>query len=171
MLDYNVNDRVLRIQQIVLSHCLSADVLGRLENQQLMTKPEDKPLTMSEVFRTLTDGIWSELPKDGKAEKVQCSLVRRNLQRDYLRRLCQIVIGSGRTTSTASFIFILGGGGSYPANAQFLARLHLKELDQRLAQILESQTVQMDDATRAHFAESRDVVSKVLNAKFEVSQP
>ncbi len=172
ILDYNVNDRVLRIQQIVLSHCLSPDVLGRLENQQLMSKPEDKPLAMSEVFRTLTDGIWTEVPKDGKAEKVQCSLIRRNLQRDYLRRLCQIVIGPGRTTSSASFIFILGGGGgSYPADARSLARLHLKELDQRLQQTLESTTIQMDDATRGHLAESRDVVSKVLNAEFEVAQP
>jgi hypothetical protein len=170
--DYNINDRILRIQQVVLGHCFDASVLSRLENQQLMVKPEDKPLTIAELFRTLNDGVWSELPKDGKAEKVQVSLVRRNLQRDHLRRLCQMMLGSGSGGSQlASFVVLLGGGGEYPADARSLARTHLKELDSRLQAVLENQAVQMDDATRAHFAESRDLVTKVLNAQFEARRP
>ena len=62
--DYNINDRVLRIQQIVLDHCLSADVLSRLQNQQLMAAEDAKPLEIAEVFRKLSDGVWTDRPTE-----------------------------------------------------------------------------------------------------------
>ena len=54
--------------------------------------PGADPLRMDEVFRSLTDGIWSDLdklpdPKDAKGAKIALSTIRRNLQREYLRRL------------------------------------------------------------------------------------
>ena len=54
---------------------------------------------MDEVFRALTDGIWSDLDhlpgaKDDKPAKFALSTIRRNLQREYLRRLSGMVIGN-----------------------------------------------------------------------------
>ena len=111
--DFNVNDRVLRIQQIVLSHCLSADVLSRLQNQQLMTDADAKPLQIAEVFRKLTDGVWTELPDGAMPQKVEVSLIRRNLQRDHLRRLCRIVVGNSGSAygDLYSFAVFLSGSG------------------------------------------------------------
>ena len=87
--DVNVYDRVLRIQQIVLRHCFDASVLHRLQNQQLMVDDERadddsegaenaEPLQISELFRTLTDSIWSELEEP--QGELECSVIRRNLQ-------------------------------------------------------------------------------------------
>ena len=59
--DISVLERVLGIQKIVLGHCLSASTLARLENQQLQVESGADPLRMEEVFRSLTDGIWSDL--------------------------------------------------------------------------------------------------------------
>jgi hypothetical protein len=170
--DFDVYARVLRIQQIVLSHCLSADVLGRLQNQELMVAKDAKPLQVAEVFRKLTDGIWSELPDGALPQSLQVSLIRRNLQRDYLRRLCRIVVGDSGSPYADLFgyaVLVGGGSGSYPADARSLARMHLRELNERLNRVLEGSGVAMDDSVRAHFQESRDLIGKVLAAEVESS--
>ncbi len=68
--DYPVNERVLAYQKIALNQCLSANVLSRLENQQLLVDDGADALRPSEVFRALTDGTWAELSKpEGSKEK------------------------------------------------------------------------------------------------------
>ena len=62
-IDISVLERILGIQKIVLGHCLSSSTLARLQNQQLQADPGTDPLRMDEVFRSLTDGIWSDLDK------------------------------------------------------------------------------------------------------------
>jgi len=57
---YPIHDRVLGIQKIVLNHCFNASVLKRLQDQQLMVDGDDA-LKIAEVFRTLSDSIWTEL--------------------------------------------------------------------------------------------------------------
>ncbi len=72
--DISVLEKILGIQKIVLSHCLGGQTLARLQNQQLQANPGGDPLRMEEVFRSLTDGVWSDLdhlggPKEDKAAK------------------------------------------------------------------------------------------------------
>ena len=38
-------------------------VLARIQNNALKADKDDKPLTVAEVFRSLTDGIWGDLPR------------------------------------------------------------------------------------------------------------
>ena len=102
--DISVLERILGIQKIVLGQCLSSSTLARLQNQQLQADPGTDPLRMDEVFRSLTDGIWSDLDRlpgaaDDKSAKFVLSTIRRNLQREHLRRLSGMVIG---TSSGAS---------------------------------------------------------------------
>ena len=74
----SVLEKILGIQKIVLSHCLAGQTLARLQNQQLQANPGSDPLRMEEVFRALTDGVWSDLdhlggPKEDKAAKAALS--------------------------------------------------------------------------------------------------
>src|SRR5205823_12005753 len=82
--DYPVNEEVLGIQKIALGQCLSAGVLARLKKQELQVDAGADALRPSEVFRALTEGVWSELsdpaPADGKGGAFALSTVRRNLQ-------------------------------------------------------------------------------------------
>ena len=125
-IDISVLERILGIQKIVLGHCLSAGTLARIQNQQLQADSGTDPLRMEEVFRSLTDGIWSDLDKlpdqkDPKAAKIALSTVRRNLQREYLRRLGSMVLGdrSNPYSDMFSYIVIIGGGSSsVPADAR-----------------------------------------------------
>ncbi len=134
--DISLFERILAIQKIVLGHCLSPSTLARLENQQLQSDPGSGPLKMDEVFRSLTDGIWSDLdrlskPSSDKTAKAALTPIRRNLQREYLRRLSNMVLGSNSSSygDLYSFVvFLRGASGSAPADARALARLHLKEI-------------------------------------------
>ena len=174
--DVPINDRVLAIQKIALSHCLGASVLTRLQNQELQSEPGSKPLLMAEVFRSLTDGITAELAApasaDGKPHPVACSTIRRNLQREYVRRLSTIILGQARSPYGDAFPFILfGGSASYPADARALARWHLKEIGDRLARVLGARDVTLDDTTRAHFDDLAQKLAKVLNADVQSNEP
>jgi Met-zincin len=171
-----VNDRVLAIQKIALSHCLNASVLTRLQNQELQSEPNSKPLAMAEVFRSLTDGIYSELNApalaDGKPHPIACSTIRRNLQREYLRRLSTIVLGQGRSPYGDAFPYILfNGSTSYPADARALARLHLKEIGEKIAKVMNAKDVTLDDTARAHFDDLAHKIGKVLNADLNANEP
>ena len=133
---------------------------------------------MDEVFRSLTDGIWSDLDHlpgaaDDKATKFVLSTIRRNLQREYLRRLSSMVIGgSGANGDMYSYIVLVrGGNSSLPADARALARLHLKEIAGRINKVLETKNVTIDDTSRAHLEECRHRIAKVLEANLDVREP
>ena len=128
----------------------------------------------------MTDGIWSDLdhlgpPKDDKAAKFALSTIRRNLQREYLRRLGSMVLGDSRQSRTATcsayVVFIGGGNASVPADARALARLHLKEIAGRISKVLETTNLTIDDTSRAHLEECRHRIAKVLEANLDVREP
>ena len=168
--DYNVYDRVLAIQSIVLDHCLDASALRRLQNQQLLVDSADEALPLAEMFRAITDCVWAELRSEpGETAELSCSTIRRNLQRAHLQRLCTILIGDRQSSigNLASYIVLYGADSDYPSDARSLARLHLNQLGNQLKTVLENPERKIDDTTRAHLQESRDLIEKVLAAKVE----
>jgi hypothetical protein len=168
-------DRILSIQRIVLSHCLDSSVLTRIQNHGLLSEPKDKPLQMSEVFRMLTDSVWSELAAEPKedAGKLGLSTIRRNLQREHLRRLTSIVLGPSRSSyyDLYAYVSFVGGSSSYPPDARSLARLHLKEIQQRIKANLDVANREIDDETKAHLDECQETIQKVLDARIQASAP
>jgi hypothetical protein len=150
--DYPLHARILNIQRVALYQLTSAQVLARLQDSATKVDPQTNPLRMAEVFRALSDGVWGDLPtKDGKGKTP--SDIRRNLQREYLQVLSNLALGRG--------------GRSMPPDARSLARLHLKEIRQKLADALASPQIAKDDTVRAHLDECHDRVTKVLNASIQ----
>jgi hypothetical protein len=172
--DYPIHDRILGIQRIVLNHCLDASVLRRLQNQKLLAE-EDEPLPMAEVFRTLTGSVWTEVAVDDDqgSDAFEISLIRRNLQREHLRKLSTIVIGQRRNPFYDLYAFVLFSGNqySYPADAKSLARMHLKEIEQKIASVLEDKDRKIEDATRAHLEEAHQQIGMVLDARLTANGP
>jgi hypothetical protein len=169
--DYPIHGRILGIQRIALAHCLSADVLARLQNQELQADPESKPLGIAELLRTITEGIWSDLdaPKpEDQGKDLVVSTIRRNLQREHLKRLSTMVLGQSRSYPGDSYIYVIFEGGSeVPADARALTRMHLGEIRSRIDKTLGREGVKIDDTTRAHLAECRDRITKVLDASMQ----
>jgi hypothetical protein len=130
-----------------------------------------------EVFRTLTDGIWSELadpPADAKdkTSPVLLSTIRRNLQREHLRKLGTMVVVDRPSRSGDSLGFMyFAGSSSIPADARSLARLHLREIHKRISKVLEQKETQVDDTTRAHLEECHNQIGKGPRRVLDADEP
>jgi hypothetical protein len=174
--DYPIYRLILSLQEIVLDHCLDSSVLQRIQNQEMQCEPGSDPLKIAEVFRALSDGVFTELaapPANGSPSPFTISTVRRNLQREYIKRLSTMVLGprndyfSGRM----AYIIFYGARTSAPADAKNLARLHLEEIGQKIDKLLGQQGVKIDDTTLAHLKEIRFRIDKVLKANLNANEP
>jgi hypothetical protein len=151
--EYPVHERVLAIQRVVLEHALDGGTLSRIQNNALRHDKDQKvkPFELSELFRGLTDGIWGDMAAD---KKVELGIVKRNLQREYLKDLIQMVLT----------------GSSAPADARSLARLHLRDIAKRIDAVLGNANVGLDDTSKAHLQESKERIAKALNATLNASE-
>ena len=167
-IDYPIYSRVLSLQRIALNQCFSPKVLARIQNQELQSEPTSKPLKLEEIFTGLTESVWSELNDSSPCY----STIRRNLQREHLRRLMSMVIGNQRSRLEDMFgyVTVLGGSSSVPADAKSLARLHLSDLNARIAKTLDSGSGSMDDATRAHLIECKQRIAKALDSAYTANE-
>jgi Met-zincin/Domain of unknown function (DUF5117) len=155
--EYPLNERVLAIQKTALDHLFDSSVLARLQNDALQADKDDRPLSVAELFRGLTDGVWNDAVVDGKDGKktLQSSVIRRNLQREYLKDLTTLVVSPAAA----------------PADARSLARAHLKEISGRIDKTLGDKAMAVDETTRAHLDECKERIAKALGAAMTANEP
>lgn len=162
--EYPLYDRILSIQRVVLRNVFNAAVLARIQNNMLKAEKGDQPLTLAEVFRSVTDGVWNPPTVVASKNTVEpkpvngASLIRRNLQREHLKDLTGLLLGKGQRSGLDS-IFV--GSRPAPADARSLARMHLREIQKKLDASLKEPC---DDTTRAHYEECQERIAKVLTA-------
>jgi hypothetical protein len=147
-LDYPIGDRITFLQRFVLRVLLSPVRLARLRDAELKSAPETA-LKLPEVFDTLQKDIWKEVLQPEK--KMQISTFRRSLQREHLAILIGMVL---RKTSD-------------PEDARTLAWYELRQLREDLSKSIRNLDKNADAYTRAHLEETRDRISKVLNAQIQ----
>jgi hypothetical protein len=170
VVEFPLYERILAIQRIVLEQAFDPEVLSRVQNNALKTDKGDEPLTMAEVFRSITDGIWNE-GKDSNGNG--SSIIRRNLQREHVKRLSSLVLGRRPPTGLSSFedLFVLTTKPA-PPDARSLARMHLKEIAGKIEGRLKTpNNGGLDDTTRAHLEECHERIVKILNASMQVNEP
>ena len=157
--EFPLTDKALGVHRTVLDELLGGDTLTAVQNSARLVKADDQPLQVAEIFRALSDASFADLPTaDGKAGGAKGSVIRRNLQREYVGRLAGLVLG--RPTGSGLFL-LFGGGGSVPPDAKSLARLHLKEAAKRIEEGLKAEK---DDTAKAHLDELKEQIDKVLKA-------
>ena len=73
----------------------SQRALHRIQNQELQSNAGSDPLKIAEIFRALTEGIFTEVasPPAAAVAPYGISTIRRNLQREYVKRLSTMVLG------------------------------------------------------------------------------
>jgi hypothetical protein len=175
--DFPLHDRILGIQRVALSQLLSPTVLVRIQNNALKSAKGDQPLTVAEVFRGVTDGIWSDLPNNGNGNgaakegkrHLALSTIRRNLQREHIKKLSVLVLGHKSSDSDLYEVLFGSGGTSAPPDARSLARMHLREINKRIEKALNDVQAGVDETTQAHLEECRERIAKVLNASMQVN--
>ncbi|MEG4200603.1 zinc-dependent metalloprotease, partial [Microcoleus sp. Pol12A5] len=147
-LDYPIGDRITFLQRFVLRVLLSPMRLVRLRDAELKSPPETA-LRLPEVLDTVQKDIWKEVLQPEK--KMQISTFRRSLQREHLAILIGMVL---RKTSV-------------PEDARSLAWYELRQLREGLSKSIRNLDRNADAYTRAHLEETRDRISKVLNAQIQ----
>jgi hypothetical protein len=164
--EYPVYGRILAIQRVVLRNLLSGSTLGRIQTNALLYDKEDNPLTMAEVFRCLTDGIWADVG-NGDKKSASALVIRRNLQREHLKDLTNLVLGERSDGGLMMFF----RSGATPPDAKSLARMHLREIDRKVEGALNKSGKELDDTSRAHLEEIHERITKVLTASMQVNEP
>jgi len=167
-IEYPINQSILSIQRIALRNLLNAQVMQRVQNNATKADKDDKSLTIAEIFSTLTDSIWADVMTGSK--KVNSSVTQRNLQREHLGELIEMVVGRQRSMS-AFEMFFMGRSASVPADAKSLARSHLRTLRAKIDLTLSAKGMEVDETTRAHLEECQERIVKAMSASVQVHQP
>ncbi len=162
--EYPIYDRILGIQRVVLRNLLDGSTLTRIQDNALKYDKEDNPLTVAEVFKALSESIWSDIgatPPKGSASSL---IIRRNLQREHLKALTTLVLGQ---RSSGDIFF--GSQSSLPPDAKSLARKHLRDIQKQIEAA--TKDAALDETSRAHLEECHERIVKVLSASMQVQEP
>ena len=134
-------DRVLSVQRDVLNRLMSPVVARRVLENSVQTG-NGEVFTLSELYVTLQTAVWEEARRG-----VDSDPLRRNLQREHLRRM------------TAG---VLGSSSGYPADARALMRRDARQLRDWLNEAAKKPGLSAE--TRAHYAESAESLTEALKA-------
>ena len=147
ILQFPVLGNVQAIHGSLLGGLLTPPRLARMLDQEALAERASDAYTVSEMLRTLTGAVWSELGSGDNARSSDG--IRRNLQRIYTDRLAALALSQ-----------------AVPGDASALARLELTELSRRLGRAVGQARV--DRVTRAHLAETRARIDRTLDASIVV---
>ncbi|MEM6979001.1 MAG: zinc-dependent metalloprotease [Planctomycetota bacterium] len=152
-----IHDRVLDMQASSLTLLMNPTTLRRVHDNEVRLPSDDDALTLPEMLKTLTDAVWSELdqpcPDDRNDRKPMISSLRRNLQREHLQRLIDLILEE--TQATAAY---------YPIST--LARMELRKLGHAMTACLNKCRDKMDAYSRAHVIESNERIERALQASY-----
>ncbi len=154
--DYNLHDRVLGVQARTLTLLINPININRIHDAELKIPASEDAFTVPELFSTVTDGIFSELSAKTAGNwtnrKPMVSSFRRNLQREYVRRLVAMQLRGTRR-------------GLNP-DAHALVRSTLKDIGERSGNVIEKNGSRLDTYTLAHLDEMKSTIAKALDADF-----
>jgi hypothetical protein len=154
-----VHEAILMWQDRVLGRLLDPLVLERIRDNELKVPAEQDAFTTTELFERLGKAVMREVtemqPGDYTPRKPAISSLRRGLQRAYLTRLAGLA---------------LEGGAANP-DAQALAADQLRSLDAQIEAVLDKQEMKLDAPSRAHLADLRARIDKVLDAELVLPRP
>jgi hypothetical protein len=151
--DFPLLDWAAAQQGSLLGQLLDPAVLARMRDAELRAEPGETTVGLPELFGTLTEAIWAEAGAGGRTRLVRprnVSSVRRDLQRLYLNALIQMAVSPAPGT---------------PEDARALARMTLAGLGGDIDRALAGPRPEMDAYTRAHLTDSRDRISRALDAQ------
>ncbi|MBL0122331.1 MAG: zinc-dependent metalloprotease [Betaproteobacteria bacterium] len=110
--DVSISGAVLALQRTTLDQLMADGVAARIIDAPSKMADAKQAFALSELYDTLQGAIWSELKTGGDINPL-----RRNLQREHLRRVVNTLIKPAATT---------------PADARSLQRANAQQLQQQI---------------------------------------
>lgn len=144
--EFPANEMVGSLQELLLTDLLEPIRIARMINNESRVGA-GQSYTAAEMFRTLTDAVWSELDTPARPRAVNA--IRRNLQRVHIDQLGMMLLPGPV-------------GPVLSEDARSLAR---QELEQIAGRIRRTDAAAAPDAmTRAHLAENLARIQRLLEA-------
>src|SRR6056297_427294 len=152
-----IHDRILGLQSSALTMLMNPTTLRRVFDNELRLPAEEDALTLPELLQTINEAVWTELgqdcPDDRNDRKPMISSLRRNLQREHLQRLIDLVLEDA-------------GGVAAHMPISNLARMQLRSLSRRMEDSIAKCAGKMDAYTVAHLTESKQRIDRALEAGY-----
>ena len=127
--------------------------MSRLHDAELKVPADEDAITVAELLDRIVKIAFSELDELGQADadytnrKPAISSLRRNLQRNTMRRIASLALG--RTSA--------------PEDCQTVAFMQLKKLQRRISAVV-ANNQHLDDYSRAHLEETAARLQKALES-------
>ncbi len=153
---FPIHDRIAGIQAMAMNGILNPQTLNRVYDNEFRAFEGEDVLTVPEVLTTVRDSVWGEL--DGgpqgtySARSPYITSLRRNAQREHLKRLIDLSMPAG--------------SGFYTAPVSNLSRMQLRELKSTIDSAMRRKGADLDPYSRAHLAEASSLIDRSLNAQY-----
>jgi hypothetical protein len=152
-----IHDRIMGIQASTLTALMNPATLRGVYDNEFRVPADEDALTLPELMQTLSDEIWSEMGQVGDqqytARKPLLSSLRRNLQREHLERLVDLMMEAN------------GSNAAYKPIAT-LAMVQLEAIKSKIDGTLEKGGDKLDPYSKAHLLEASRRIESVLDADF-----
>ena len=152
-----IHDRILGVQASALTLLMNPTTLRRVYDNELRLPEDVDTLTLPELLAAINESVWSELskdcPDDRNDRKPMISSLRRNLQREHMQRLVDLILEPSDDTAAHKPI-------------SNLARMELRELSGRIQDSVDKCGKKMDAYTMAHLSETKELIDRALDAGY-----
>lgn len=152
-----IHDRILGLQASALTWLMNPTTLRRVYDNELRLAVDTPTLTLPEMLSTIGDAAWTELgeecPDDRDDRSPMISSLRRNLQREHMQRLVDLILETSDDTAAYKPI-------------SNLARMELRSLSEKIAATTERCGDKMDAYTTAHLNEVKQRIDRALEAGY-----
>ncbi|WP_231612659.1 zinc-dependent metalloprotease [Novipirellula galeiformis] len=152
-----IHDRILAAQASSLTMLMNPTTLRRVYDNEMRLPADQDALTLPELLETLSKAVWTELdlecPEARNDRKPMISSLRRNLQREHMQRLVDLVLEQKNSNAAHNPI-------------SNLARMELKELRTRIDASMKKCGKKMDAYSYAHLSEASERIARALEAGY-----
>lgn len=155
---WDVHDQILGIQASAMTMVMNPTTLRRVYDNEFRIPSDKDALTLPELINTVSDEVWKELDQAGTGERYTArrpliSSLRRNLQREHVERLIDLMMPEG-----------LPGAVAKPITT--LATHKLREIHGEIKEVLDAADSKLDPYTLAHLSEINKRIGEALDAGF-----
>ncbi|MEM1423442.1 MAG: zinc-dependent metalloprotease, partial [Planctomycetota bacterium] len=153
---WDVHDSILGFQASTMTQLFNPTTVKRVYDNEFRVPADEDAFTLAELMETVAIEVWSELDQatNGRytAREPMISSLRRNLQREHVERMIDLV-------KPDNFY----GAAKKPVSN--LSRHYLRELKEMVDETLESNATKLDPYTLAHLSEVSHRIDASLDAE------
>jgi hypothetical protein len=152
-----IHDKIMGVQASVLTMLMNPTTLRHIYDNEFRIPEDQDIVTLPEILETISTEIWSELnqiPENAHtARKPAISSLRRNLQREHVNRLVDMSLPGA------------GNNAAYKPISN-LARLQLRQIQEKAAAYIEQAGEKLDPYSKAHLSDLETQITKALDAEY-----